>query len=166
MFDQALIWLCGGTLLLVGLVGCLVPVIPGPVLGYAALGVLWLFGVPPPSSQLWLGAGIVVVVTVLDSVLPTYFAKKFKCSKSGILGCFVGTIVGLFFLPWGLILGPVLGTVAGELSVGKSLYEASKGGVGAFCGFVTSLLAKLAAVGLFGWWFVSDLMAKTGGVQP
>lgn len=159
--DEVLIWLGGGALLLLGVLGCFIPVLPGPLLGYSALWVMWLFGVSPGESRLWTGGVIVVVVSVIDYLLPTYFARKFRCSKSGILGCFLGTVVGLFFIPWGLVMGPVLGTMLGELTVGKSLYDAAKGGFGAFCGFVTCLLAKLASVGLFGWWFLNAMLELT-----
>lgn len=152
-----LIWLAGGALLLVGFVGCVIPVLPGPLLGYLALWLPWLAGMGFPESRLWLGGAVTAAVTVVDYVLPAYFARKFKCSKSGMLGCFLGTIIGLFFFPWGLVLGPVLGTMLGELTVGKSLCEAARGGAGAFCGFVATLFAKLAAVGLFAYWFVDTL---------
>lgn len=156
--SEVLIWLCGGVLLLLGLIGCFVPILPGPLLGYASLWVMWLYGVSPGERRLWIGGGIVVVAVVVDYLLPSYFAQKFKCSRMGVFGCFVGTIVGLFFFPWGILVGPVLGTMLGELLVGKSLGAATRGGVGAFCGFVSCLLLKLAAVGLFGWWFVEGIM--------
>ena len=155
--NEVLAWLCGSALLLLGFIGCFVPVLPGSLLGYCALWTLWFFGIAQDNAHLWLGGGIVVTVTLIDYVLPTWFAKKFKCSKSGIVGCFIGTLVGLFFLPWGIVLGPVVGTMIGELAVGKSLSDAAKGGFGAFCGFATCLIAKLASVGLFAYWFITAL---------
>lgn len=156
---EILIWTLGGLLLLLGLVGCFVPVVPGPMLGYASLWVMCLFGIWPSTVRLWIGGAIVVAVFVIDCLLPSYFAKKFKCSKIGVLGCFLGTIVGLFFIPWGIIFGPILGTMLFELVAGKSFLDAAKGGAGAFCGFVSCLLLKLAVVGLFCWWFVDACLA-------
>ncbi len=155
--NEAMIWICGGALLLLGFIGCLLPVVPGPLLGYASLWVMWAFGVNPGTERLWIGGALVLVVSAIDYVLPSMFAKKFKCSKSGIVGCFLGTIVGVLFMPWGLVLGPVLGAMLGELTAGRSLYEATRGGLGALCGFVSCLLAKLAATGIFAGWFVRTM---------
>lgn len=105
------------------------------------------------SASLWIGGGIAAVATVVDYVLPTVFSRKFRCTKSGVVGCILGTIAGLFFVPIGLILGPFVGTVVGELTAGKNLADAAQGGVGAFLGFVGSVLVKLVAVGVMAWMF-------------
>ena len=156
--NETIAWLCGGALLLIGFIGCFVPVLPGPIIAYAALWLPWLLDLSRDDSQLWIGGVIVAAVTIIDYVLPSWFAKKFKCSRRGIVGCFIGSIVGMFFMPWGIILGPVIGTVLGELLAGKTFAASAKGGLGAFCGFVTSLLAKLASVGLFAYWFFNTLV--------
>lgn len=147
----------GSVMMLAGAVGCFVPVIPGPVIAYAALWTLYAFGCPPPMSILIAGGIVLVVVEVIDYVLPSVCAKKFKCSGWGVFGCFVGTIVGLFFLPFGILLGPFLGTVAGELIAGKNVPASIRGGFGALLGFVICLGLKLASVGLYTWWFFSSL---------
>lgn len=146
---------CAATL--VGFVGCFVPVLPGPAIAYAALWILVLLGYPPSTSQLAVGAGVLVVVTLVDYILPSVCAKKFKCSRWGVFGCFVGSIVGLFFLPLGIILGPFLGTVVGELIAGKNLASSVRGGFVALVGFVFCLGLKLASVGLYGWWYFARL---------
>jgi uncharacterized protein YqgC (DUF456 family) len=56
---------------------------------------------------------LTVVASVLDYVVPAFGARKFNCSKLGILGCAVGTVVGIAFFPLGLLLGPFLGAVVG-----------------------------------------------------
>ncbi|MBR2837848.1 MAG: DUF456 domain-containing protein [Kiritimatiellae bacterium] len=143
----------GGLLLALGLVGCVVPVLPGPLVAYSSLWVLVAFGASPGTERLAVGGVVVLAVMAVDYVLPSVMAGKFKCSKSGVFGCVVGTFAGLFFLPVGLVAGPFLGTVAGELIAGKRLGESLKGGLGALIGFVLCLFAKLAAVALFAWWF-------------
>ena len=147
----------GCTATLVGLVGCFVPVLPGPAIAYAALWILVLLGYPPSTSQLAVGAGVLVAVTLVDYILPSVCAKKFKCSRWGVFGCFVGSIVGLFFLPLGIIFGPFLGTVVGELIAGKNLASSVRGGFGALVGFVFCLGLKLASVGLYAWWYFARL---------
>ena len=138
---------------MLGLIGCIVPILPGPMLAYASLWVLVAFGASPGTERLAVGGAIVVVVMVIDYVLPSIVAKKFRCSGWGVFGCFVGTMAGLFFLPLGMILGPFIGTVAGELTAGRKIGESLKGGVGALIGFVVCLMVKLGAVGLFAAWF-------------
>ena len=157
---QALLWgltILGALLLLVGAVGCVVPVIPGPILAYVAL---WVF-VPVdggPSMQARIAGGaLVLVVTVIDYVLPSFCAKKFKCSRWGVFGCFAGSIVGLFFMPFGILLGPFLGTIAGELIAGKNMGSSLRGGFGALLGFVLCLGLKLFSVGAFACWFFHAL---------
>ena len=100
---------------------------------------------------------MLAAVTLVDYILPSFCAKRFKCSRWGVFGCFAGSIVGLFFLPLGIIFGPFLGTVAGELVAGKNLASSVRGGFGALVGFVLCLGLKLVAVGLYAWWYFARL---------
>ena len=147
----------GSVLLCLGFFGSLVPVIPGPLLAFGSLGVLAAFGHSPAWEQWCLAVLLLVGVTVLDYLLPSLCAKKFKSSGWGVFGCFVGTLVGLFFLPFGLVLGPFLGCVGGELVAGKKLVDSLRGGVGALLGYVLCLALKLVAVGLYAAWFLASL---------
>lgn len=138
-------WLAvvGAIFLVAGFVGCVVPVLPGPVLSYCGLLAL----VPTdrcPSVFILVAMGLLIaVVTVADYVVPALGARKFNCTRWGTFGCFVGTIVGLFFFPLGLLLGPFLGAIVGELIVGKSLGQALKGGWGAFLGFLAGIVLNI-----------------------
>ena len=155
--DLMLMLAIGLVAMLAGSLGCFVPVIPGPAIAYASLFVLFAFGCPPTTTHLVIGAGVLIVVTLVDYVLPSLCAKRFKCSGWGVFGCFAGSIAGLFFLPLGIILGPFLGTIAGELIAGKHLAASVRGGFGALLGFVLCLGLKLAAVGLYAWWYFARL---------
>ena len=134
-----------GLLLLIGFVGCVVPVLPGPIIGYCGLLAL----IPTekcPSTLVLVTMGLVVAaVTVADYVVPAIGAKKFNCSRWGTFGCFVGTIVGLFFVPIGILVGPFLGAFLGELIAMKSIAAALKGGFGAFLGFLSGVFLKILA---------------------
>ena len=134
-----------GLLLLIGFVGCVVPVLPGPIIGYCGLLAL----IPTekcPSTLVLVTMGLVVAaVTIADYIVPAMGAKKFNCSRWGTFGCFVGTIVGLFFVPIGILVGPFLGAFLGELIAMKPVGAALKGGFGAFLGFLSGVFLKILA---------------------
>ena len=153
MADVALM-VVGAVCLLVGFVGCVVPVLPGVACAYAALWTLYPTSHALTGDKLLFGGIVAVVAIVLDYVVPALGAKKFNCSKWGVFGCMVGTIVGIFFAPLGLILGPFLGAVAGELVAGKQASAALRGGFGALLGFIAGVLLKFVVCALFTWWFV------------
>ena len=148
MADIAFIVL-GSILFVLAFVGCVVPVLPGPLLALA--GLLCARGLSPHDRPTWtvllLAAAFVAVVVVLDYVIPALGARKFNCGKLGVFGCIAGTIVGLFFMPFGLILGPFLGAMAGELLAGKKVRQSLKGAVGAFLGYAAGILLKLICCG-------------------
>lgn len=153
------VWLTVGWVLVVaGIVGCVVPVLPGPVLSLCAILCLLPTAHAPAAGTLALLGALTAVATVLDYVVPAFGAKKFKCSRLGVTGCFVGTVVGLFFFPLGLLLGPFLGAVAGELLAGKSAGKSIYGGVGAFLGFLAGVFLKLAACSLMAIWFCTEVV--------
>ena len=147
-----------GLLLLIGFVGCVVPVLPGPIIGYCGLLAL----IPTercPSTLVLVTMGLVIAaVTVADYVVPAIGAKKFNCSRWGTIGCFVGTIVGLFFVPIGILLGPFLGAFLGELIAMKPIGAALKGGVGAFLGFLSGVFLKILACAAMSTVFIMTLM--------
>ena len=145
----------GAVCLLVGFVGCVIPVLPGVALAYASLLTLIPTAYALPTGRLVTAGIIAIVALVLDYVVPTLGAKKFNCSGWGIFGCMAGTVVGLFFIPFGILLGPFLGAVLGELVAGKEMTVALRGGFGALLGFLFGVVLKLVVCGLFTWWFVS-----------
>ena len=145
-------------LIAVSFVGCAVPVLPGPALAFC--GILALLPSRfAPSTQTCVAFGVAcAVVLLLDDVVPACGAKKFNCSRWGVFGCFVGTIVGIFFVPWGLLLGPFFGAVAGEIVAGKNFAASLRGGFGALLGFVFGITLKLAyCAACAGWWAVEVL---------
>ena len=135
----------GALCLALGFIGCVVPVLPGPIIGYCGLlALLPTERCPSPVVLVSMGV-LVAIVTVADYVVPAIGARKFDCSRWGTVGCFIGTIAGLFFLPFGLLLGPFLGAFLGELIAGKPADAAARGGVGALLGFLSGVLLKLLA---------------------
>lgn len=126
-----------------GIVGCIIPAVPGPILSYCGMLCLLTIGNTPSTIILVIFGIITAVVSVLDYIIPILGAKYFKCSKIGACGAAIGTLAGFLFLPYGLILGPFLGAFIAELSVKKSAEDATMGGVGALLGFLTSTFIKM-----------------------
>jgi uncharacterized protein YqgC (DUF456 family) len=149
----------GLIMLIAGLVGCVIPGIPGPPLAYISMLLLQLKEDPPFNLKFMLiWAGITAVVTVLDYVVPAAGAKHFGSSRQGIWGAVLGVIVGVFFFPpVGIIIGPIVGALLGELMAGKNTAEAMRSAFGTILGFLTGVLLKLVAVGFMAWYFFSNL---------
>lgn len=137
----------GALCLLIGLIGCIVPVLPGPPISYVGLLLLHFTKEYDYSLSLLLVLlALVIVVSVLDFVIPMLGSKYVGASKWGSIGGFVGTVVGLFFvsasLGFSLIIAPFLGAFLGEKASGKSWYDALVSGFGTFLGFVVGTLLK------------------------
>lgn len=152
-------WLILGILmLLAGLVGCLLPLLPGPPLTYAGLLVLQLREVSPFSTKfLLIWAAIVVVVTVLDYVIPIYGTKKFGGSNAGVWGCTIGLVAGFWLGPFGIIIGPFVGAYIGEWISMRNPDKALRAAIGSFLGFLTGTLLKLVVCGIMTYYFIVSL---------
>ena len=97
---------------------------------------------------------LVVLAQAMDYVTPMLGTKYSGGSKWGNWGCIIGTLVGLLFLPWGVILGPFLGAVIGELLGNKEFSQALKSGVGSLIGFILGTLLKFVVCGYFCYQFI------------
>lgn len=138
-------WVC----IVIGILGCFLPVLPGPPLAYLALFCAYATGdhCAPSTGTLIVSGIAVVTVLILDYIVPALGAKKFKCSRGGVVGCAVGTVIGLFFLPFGAILGPFVGALVGESLSGKSFPSALLGATGALLGYLFGIILKLLCCG-------------------
>src|SRR6056297_1815106 len=133
-------------LIIVGLLGCILPVIPGPPISFIGLLIVHFtkfasFG----STFLILMASLAILVTVLDYVVPIWGTKRLGGTKSGMWGATIGLVIGLFFGPIGIIFGPLIGAIIGETIRGAKSQEAFRAGFGAFLGFLMGVGIKLAA---------------------
>lgn len=136
------------TCIVVGIIGSVLPVLPGVPLSYAGILLLHFtekvqFSIP--FLILWLV--LVILVQLLDYYVPIWGTRKFGGSKRGVWGCAIGMVVGLFFGPWGIVLGPFVGAIVGELSGGKQTQAAIKAGFGSFMGFLLGIVSKLVVGG-------------------
>ena len=139
---------------IVGIAGCILPFLPGPPLNFIALLLMQWAGPATFSSRfLWIWGAIAVVVTLIDYLLPAWFAKRFGGSKQATTGSTVGLIVGMiFFPPFGLILGAFAGALIGELMHDKeNLAKAFRVALSSFVAFVFGTGLKLAASLIMSW---------------
>jgi len=149
-------WLVLGlVLMLVGLAGCILPFLPGPPLCYLALLIQQLQSTPPYTTKfLLIWAGITLVITGLDYVIPLFGTKRFGGTKYGMWGCVVGLIVGLWLGPFGIIFGPFVGAFLGEMIGNAKSEHAFRAAIGSFVGFLMGTLLKLIACFVMGYYFI------------
>jgi uncharacterized protein len=154
------VWLIVAAILMIaGIAGCLLPFLPGPPLSFVALLVMQLRSDPPFTSKfLWIWAGITLIVTVLDYVIPVYGTRKFGGTKYGVWGCTIGLIAGIFIPPWGLVLGPFIGAFAGEMIANSDTGNAWKAALGSFIGFLFGTLLKLVVCLVMVYYFVAAVL--------
>ena len=139
-------WFVVIALFAVGLVGTIVPVLPGTTIILAA-AIIHRIMLGPDKSIGWKTIGALVLLTLLSYVfdfLGSYFgAKYFGATKWGALGAILGAVVGLFFGIIGLFAGPVIGAIAGEFIAGKRMIDAGRAGWGSLLGNIGATVGKL-----------------------
>lgn len=140
-------------LVLAGIIGSVLPVLPGPPLSYIGLLVLHFSSYASYSTTyLIIIGGIAAIITGLDYLIPAWGTKKFGGTKSGRNGALIGIVAGIFFFPpLGLILGPFVGAFLGELvHDSNDMNKAFKSGLGSFVGFLLGTGLKL----MFGFYII------------
>lgn len=147
-------------LLLLGIIGCVVPMLPGPPLAWAGLLLAFFSSYTEYGLvTLLVTATIAVAVQLLDTFLPALMTKKTNGSKAASRGATIGTIAGLFMGPFGVILGPFFGALIGELvHNSEDFSKAIKVAWGSFLGFLCGTGIKLITVICFIWLFVLQLV--------
>jgi len=147
-------------LMLVGLVGVFAPVLPGiPV---AWLG-LFIYAIGTGFERISVVtiivfAAITALILLLDALAPILGAKKFQASKFGVLGAFVGLIIGVIFLGfWGIILGPFLGAFLFEFLAKRQAKGALKAAFGTFIGYLAGALVKVIFIFIMAGFFIASL---------
>ncbi len=158
MIDYILLTV-GIVFIVVGIVGCLVPVLPGPPISYVGLLSLHFSKFATFSHSLLITLAVVtIIVTIIDYIVPIWGTKKFGGSKYGTRGATIGLIVGLFFGPLGIILGPFVGAFVGEIIFKDDVNYAIKASFGSLLGFLTGIGLKLAASLVITFYFFKELI--------
>ena len=146
MESALLLWFLSLILVVAGIVGLLLPALPGIVLVFAGLVVAaWA------EDFTYVGQGTLVVLLLLclfgygiDFLAGALGASRYGASKYSVIGAATGAIAGIFFGFPGIILGPFIGAVAGELYVRRDIQAAGRAGFGAWIGLVAGTAAKIA----------------------
>ena len=160
MDTQVLYYLVAGALVVIGLLGVVLPALPGLPLVFAGM---WLAAWAGGYAEVGVGTVIMLALLTLlslgvDIVAALMGAKRVGASRLALLGAAIGTVVGLFMGFVGILVGPFVGALVGEYLHGRKLDMAAKVGVGTWLGIVFAAVLKLALgfamLGIFvlAWW--------------
>ena len=146
MNTDILLYILAVILIVVGVAGTILPALPGVTLVYAGmLLAAWVGDFAFIGWPTLLILGMLTLLAILvDFAAGLLGAKRLGASKRSLWGALIGTIVGMFFFPIGLFVGPFAGALIGELFAGGSLRKSTSVGIGAVLGFVFGTLAKIA----------------------
>ncbi|MEM7144077.1 MAG: DUF456 domain-containing protein [Verrucomicrobiota bacterium] len=157
---DSLIWVFIGTLMIAGLVGTALPVLPGTIIILLAAVLHYAF-IGPPHSIEWTGFIILLLLVVLSYIVDfaggAVGAKWFGATKWGAVGAIVGAVAGMFFMPFGLIIGPLVGAIIAEIIFAKRNWKpATKSGVGSVVGTAGGIAGKVTIALVMIAWFLFD----------
>ena len=156
--------------LIIGLIGDIIPGIPGTPVSYLALLLVhWSDRISYTTQFLTITGLICVAITVLDYVVPVWGTKKFGGTKAGTRGSTIGLIVGILVLPMlgivigpfgilGLLGGPFVGAYIGEKMGGTPDNKAWRSAFGSFVGFLTGTLMKITYTLVIGFYVIKDIV--------
>ncbi len=146
-------------LILLGIVGSILPVLPGLPVSY--LGLLLLHFATPydfSTSFLLIWAFVIFIIQLLDFYVPVWGTKRFGGSRKGVWGSIVGLFIGFFMGPWGIVLGPFVGAFIGEQLSHKDIQKSMQAALGSFIGILFGTVLKLIAGGMLLFYFIARII--------
>jgi uncharacterized protein YqgC (DUF456 family) len=160
MFEIIVI-IIGAVLVFLGLAGSILPVLPGPPLcfiGLFLLGLIKDFSYPL-TPIFFILMGLVLVASLgLDYIIPVWGAKKYGASKWGIWGSVAGMAIGIFFSPFGILLGALIGALVAEWLFNKETGRPLRAAWGVFVGTLLGTVLKLGISAVMAYYFVRALL--------
>ena len=135
----------GFLFLLLGIVGAILPILPGPLTSWFGLLVLHLTAIIPMNyTFLGITLAVAILIWLLDYIIPAIGTKRFGGSTYGVYGTTMGLLIGLLSpIPFGILIGAFLGAFIGELLYDKSdTTRALKASIGSIIGLITSATLK------------------------
>ncbi|GAA4280679.1 DUF456 domain-containing protein [Gaetbulibacter aestuarii] len=145
--------------LILGLIGSLLPILPGPPLSWVGLLILYATNAIPMNWTLIIITFIIAMaIFVLDYIIPAMGSKRFGGTRAGMIGTSIGLVVGLLApIPGGIIIGPFAGAFIGEMMNAPNSRIAFKSAVGSFVGFLASTFIKLVVAVIYFGMFLSTV---------
>jgi uncharacterized protein len=154
-------WLVTGCLLAAGAVGCVLPVLPGHLILLIAAVAHWLMLRADSGLQWWSFVILVVLMAIsqtFEMISGAAGTKWFGGTRWGAGGALLGSIVGMFFLPFGLLLGPLIGAFVAEVAFAKTHPKpAAISGVGSVAGVLVGMGFKIVIGAMMIVWFFLDV---------
>ncbi|WP_179349950.1 DUF456 domain-containing protein [Winogradskyella pacifica] len=146
-------------LMILGILGSFLPVLPGPLTSWAGLLVLhFTEGVELSHTFLIVSLVFAVFIYVLDYIIPAIGTKRFGGSRAGMIGTTLGLIIGLLSpIPFGIIIGPFVGALIGEMMHRNDFNKALKAAFGSFLGFIASTFLKFIVAIIYLGFFIVKL---------
>jgi len=149
-----------GILILISLVGTILPVLPGIPLAWVGL---FIYALGSGFQKISVTAVVVFFVVTAATMALAYFApslgaKKYKASRAGIIGSFLGLFIGVIVLNvWGIILGPFFGALIGELLANRPASYAFRSAAGTLIGFLAGTLVQIIVILIMAGFFIAAL---------
>jgi uncharacterized protein YqgC (DUF456 family) len=149
----------GVIVLILGFIGCFLPVLPGPPLAYISLLLMQMGPEKPFTTRFLLLVGaIVLLVTILDYMIPAWGTKKWGGSRYGMAGAIAGIFVGIFVLPpVGFFIFPLLGAIVGEILSGANTKKAFRSAFGTMIGLLLGTIIKFSVTAFIAFHFFINL---------
>lgn len=153
--NALLVMLTSGGLIILGGIGSVLPILPGPPLSFGGLWLYaWYTNYQIITPTVLLVFGILTLLTfVVDLFSPALGARGYKSSKYGVIGSMIGAFIGVFILgPIGIVVGPFAGAFIGEMIHARNYEHALKVAWGSFVGFMIGSVFKIAVIlGMLGY---------------
>ncbi|MDO8466855.1 MAG: DUF456 domain-containing protein [bacterium] len=149
MIGEILLVLAVFALFAIGLLGTVLPILPGVPLAWLGLFIYAYVKHFEPISltTILVSLGLTILTLITDIIAPLIGAKRYHATKYGVVGSSLGLLFGIFALgPLGVIVGPFLGALIGEVAAGRKSKDAIHSAMGTFLGFLAGSLIKLIVI--------------------
>lgn len=156
---ETLIILIALLLSVIGILGCIIPAVPGPPVNLIAMLFLQWAISPFRLRELLIWTAVTILIVIIDYLLPLWTAKKFGATRQGIYGGLIGMIAGMFLTPIGMIAGLLIGSMVGDLLANRTLSQATRSATGSLLGTFLTMGLKLICSGWMCWLVFSSVIS-------